>query len=118
MRRQARRAAVVEADVERQHDAVGTELAHPLLDLRGLRHRHAADDDALHAEAEQFAGHLARADAAADLDGCVRERLRQAGDGRPVALRAIARAVEVDDVHVAGAEVAVALPGSARGSLP
>ena len=86
MRCQAWRAACIEANVERKYDVIRTELPQPLLDLCGCRHGHAADDDALHPESEQFRRDLARADAPADLDGSVRERSRQAGDCLSVAL--------------------------------
>jgi hypothetical protein len=87
----------------------GPNSVEPGGDLVRLRHCDAADHDAGDAEREQFLGHLARADAAADLDGVPAGTGGDALDRVTVALRAVARAVEVDDVDLPRAQCAVAI---------
>src|SRR5512139_1441607 len=93
----------VDADVEREHDAVGPELAQPRDDIRGMSRRSTADDDASDSQLEPFPGDLATAHAAAELQRCT-ARLYQPGDCAAVVLRCRARAVEVHDVNVPGTE--------------
>jgi hypothetical protein len=114
MRREPRRTGRVDAYIEGEDDAIGPEITQPLLDLRRIGHGYAADDDAANTQAEQFSRHRAGADAAAYLDACVDKGSRETANGSPVALRAIARTVEVDDVDVTGAKAAVALQDHAR----
>src|SRR5690606_3456953 len=97
-------AAFVEAHVEGQHDPLRPELVDPGRDFVGLRDRNAADDDACHAQREQFLGHLARADPAAGLDGIAAGTVRDLAYRPAVTLRTVACTVEVDNVDPPGPE--------------
>ncbi len=98
MRREPRRAAFVEAHVEREHDPFRAELTEPGCDLVGLRDGDAADHRARRAEFEQALRDLPRADSAPDLDGVRPGAARDPADRIAVALGAVARTVEVDHV--------------------
>ena len=83
MGREPRRAARIEAHVERQHDPLRPEVRSQAAHFVRLGHGDAADDDAGHAERKQLVRHLAAAHAAADLD----RDLRVGRGERPMASR-------------------------------
>ena len=114
---QARHAVCVEAHVERQHDALGAELLQPGLRPRaGFVTADAADDDARARPRPSRSSPRPRGCGRRRRPGCAAPTpRRQSRDHAAVALRAVARAVEVDDVQPARAERAVALEHSSTG---
>ena len=92
-----RGAVRVDADVEGQHDSFRAEFRDPGRDLLRMAGREAADDDAFDAERKHLVRHRAAPDAAADLQGQAGSG-SEARDGSAIALRAVARPIEVHDV--------------------
>ena len=83
-------------------------------DLIGRGDCDAADHGAFDAGIEQLADALERAQAAADLQAARRVCRARSQNDLAIRLRAVACAVEIDDVHAARAERAIALEHALR----
>jgi hypothetical protein len=105
MRGEQRCAAIVDTNVERERDALGSELGEPGGDEVGLTDGKAADDDPrCDRQYSLEVGTTAHAAAELHFDPGCRAHSR---DERKVHGRAALRAIEIDDVEPARAERAV-----------